>query len=216
MPIEQGEVEINGLHFRYSHAPTKDFLRALPSIPLWEGDKVMFSSLERQIQPIELTVIEVDYSQVIPGMRATIPDGYICRVAPDFRQSPLWYAKPNEIHLQDRGNIWKYYHGEQLELDNLTQEARFHTIIGHYSEFSNPLTAANKFISLYSWTTEEVLKFLENKSMHAIMGENGELWISPTDIPPIAGFRTICAVRFDDERLGERVARETLVNFRQS
>lgn len=213
--MTESSIEIGGFHFRVSEPHDKDFLRDLREIPLWEGDKVLYSPVDRGEKfPQELIIVDLDYSLYLPNRPSSFPRGHPYRVASDFNSSPSYHAAADELRLVEHGNIWRYYNNEPLSFKDLGEETRFFKIIGHYKELANPKT------DLFQWEIDEILEFITKGTAHGMMGTTNELWISPddipTDLPKKIGFRQICAVRFDDENLGKRVADATIANFTKS
>jgi hypothetical protein len=98
------------------------------------------------------------------------------------------------IELVERGNVWRYYTNQPLVFADLKEEAKFFQFVGQTEEVCNPKNG------LYSWTREEVLEAIKEGTVHGFSYISGFFG---------SGF-IIGARRFNDEALGERIAKATL------
>jgi len=101
------------------------------------------------------------------------------------------------LRLVKRGNIWKLLNGEQPEFSSLEEEARFEMRRGKYEEVRNPAS------NLYCWEKDEVLDAIRRGEVHGMSLSGG---LFGTGVRPYA-------IKFYNESLGKRVAKETLEGF---
>jgi hypothetical protein len=98
-----------------------------------------------------------------------------------------------DMTLVKRGNVWKYYHNEPLEFENLVEEIDFFHKMGHYKEVQNPKTGT------YSWELMDVLEAVKRGDVDCIK---------------MAGsVNSVFAFKMNDRELGERVRKATLSGF---
>jgi len=166
-----------------------EFLRDLPETPFWEGDFVSCKEKEGTFQ-----IISIDYNRI----KETRDDGSpypIYHISDNFTAG--WYQAFSKegLSLISRGDVWKLYNNEKLEFPDLKEEAEFFTRLGKTKEVRNPSN------NLYSWTKDEVLKAIEDGIVHGFT--MGGLFNS----------NRINTIWFEDEELGERVAKATLDGF---
>jgi len=165
------------------------FLKYLPETPFWEGDYVFCNYLKKVVQ-----IIKVDYDR-INGTRNDGSEYPIYTISDNFNSGWSTSFDTTELKLEKRGDVWKYFHGEKIEFDSLKEEAEFFTRLGKTKEMRNPKN------QLYSWNKEEVLQAIKNGIVHGFsMGG----FLNPTRIN---------AIRFEDKKLGGRVAAATMKNF---
>jgi hypothetical protein len=163
----------------------------LPSTPFWEEDKVL---VHREDGDEQLVVKRIYYDRLHDRNK----DGSLWSVY-EVHHTDGWQtgASADNMELIERGNVWKYYHGEPLSFKNLAEEAAFFTSIGRTEEVRNPVSG------YYDWTLEQALQAIKDGVGHGFT--NGML--------PIANVRSISVKRFLDENLGRRVAAATLEGF---
>lgn len=165
----------------------------LPDTKFWEQDKV------RVRFPHDGSVREMVITHISYGdMFNTRADGspwpfYGVRYAEGGQTS----AEESWIELVERGNLWRYHHGQTPVFTDLKEEASFFQLIGQTEEVCNPRSG------YYSWTKDEVLAAIKSGIVHGFSVSSGFFGSSPH----------ISALRFHDESLGERVAAETLRGF---
>lgn len=132
-----------------------------------------------------VVVVRINYDQLHSGERAL----YTVRHPEESWQTN---ADVGELKLIERGNIWKEEHGEKLQFSSLQEEAAYAKSRGRAKEVLNPRT------DIYSWTLEEALAYVAAGDAHEIIIEHRQ---------------KIFVYRFDDHRLGRRVAEATLAKF---
>lgn len=184
----------------------RHFLRDLPEIPFWEGDIVrvyshvplisIISEFPPEMLPDLMMIISVDYDYL--GTARDDGSKYpVYTVSEEPQSGWSTMAREDELTLVERGNVWKYYHGEPLQFSDIQEEARFYSWIGQTDEVRNP---KNNF---YSWTMAEALEAIRSGLGHAI-----GLY------PNFFGSRSSTEViRFRNEEVGHRVAQVTLQGF---
>jgi len=189
--VEQKRRDVLKRNERGVFKETYTRLGDLPPTPFWEEDKVL---VRRHDGDTELVVKNINYRQ----LHERNEDGSRCN-AYEVHHSEGWQTGASEdtMELVERGNVWKYHHGEPLSFKTLAEEAAFFTTIGRTEEVRNPES------ELYHWTLEQALQAIKNGIGHGFT--NG--------IIPFANKRSISVKRFLDEDLGRRVAAETLRGF---
>lgn len=214
---EHGIETINGTQYKYDQS-SLDWLKQYgDEIPFWLGDIVQRVSgfdtptLEPTTQlptPTELLrILHVDYKFFAPNEKRPNPNSRVYHVGPDFHRRFYTSAAIEDLLLIERGPIWKFYHGEQLQFFDLRDEAEFHRIIGKYRSYSNPKGS-------YDWSREQIIEAIKSGNMHGINGTNDRLWFSRADELPIGHrYRFPEAIRFDNEDLGNKVAEVTLLGY---
>ncbi|MGB4762445.1 MAG: hypothetical protein WBP12_03785 [Candidatus Saccharimonas sp.] len=100
----------------------------------------------------------------------------------------------DSAELVARGNVWRHYHNEPLEFEDINAEAEFFTNIGQTTEVKNPRS------NLYDWTLPEALQALRVGLGHGVTVSPGLFGAGPH----------VSVRRFHDEELGARVATVTL------
>lgn len=165
------------------------FLRDLPETEFWEWDIVEFKGQT-------LKVVGINYENIGQKCYDGCTDMPIYRVGGEgWYQSP----RPEDLKLVKRGNVWKHYHNEPIQFDNIEDEASLHRALGLTMELRNPGRD-----DLYSWTKEEVLEAIRGGMAHGLTVHFGFFG---------SGMHT-SAIRFQDENLGKRVAQKTLEGFK--
>jgi hypothetical protein len=162
-------------------------LRDLPETKFWEGDHVRCST-----HPDATIVQRVEYRW---GER----DGAFTYAVSDSMTAG-WngYARDDRLELVERGDVWKYYHGEPLTFDSLDDEANFFKLLGHVEDLRNPAHD-----DLYAWTKEEALEAIRTGYAHGFsVGTN-----------MFSGTLRHDVIRYRDEELGARVRQATLAGF---
>jgi len=190
----------------------KEFLRELPETKFWEGDNVLVCKADRVVT-VSLPDVSLGDAKAIskgekPNNLLMIVDiewdrkkegePWKYKVSDNFRAGWCAYAYEPDIELMERGNVWKFYHGEKLKFNDVNEEANFFNMLGQTEEVVNP---AN---NLYAWTKDEVLQAIKEGVADGF-SLSGKLF----------GFgeKKINAVRFKDRDLGARVRESTLAGF---
>lgn len=136
----------------------EEFIRELPETPFWEGDKVRVRArtaldvITREMPPEHdpeiFVVTRIDFNQLnkyivtARGKRGKYPAYEISdKLGAGWNTS----ASEDNMELVERGNVWKFYHGEPLNFENLREEASFFERLGHTEEVRNPFTG------VFSW-----------------------------------------------------------------
>ena len=104
-------------------------IRPLPATLAWEGDWVEVRG-ERYI----VQRINYDWTPRVYDISDSLDAG--------------WHtmARDGEMKLLERGNVWKYEHGEPLSFADVREEATFFQRMGHTESVRNPANG------LYKWT----------------------------------------------------------------
>ena len=184
---------------RQSHIDD-NFLRELPKTPFWEGDTVIWNtgSCEQcHWDQFSLVVVDIDYQ-------------FLLRKTDSRNKRPVYYQLSNAFHagrytteresnlkLGNRGNVWKYFHNDELKFEDLKEEANFFMMLGDVKEVRNPET------NVFSWTKESALEAIKNGIAHGFT-------LCSTFFGPTS---RISVWRFNNEELGKRVAQATLEGF---
>ena len=216
-PTDKNEYEHRVAEFRKAQQEkpndwhnNKEFIRELPETPFWEGDKVrvharlaltvVTGEMPPEHDPEIFTIVEIDFHYL--NEKTTIGTKYPAYKISDKLGSG-WHTSANEddMKLVERGNVWKFYHGEPLQFADIKEEAAFFMILGHYEEVRNPKTG------YYSWTKDEILEAIKSGIVHSFSLGRGIfefIWDPPT---------RISAYKFLDTSLGERVRQATIKGF---
>lgn len=177
------------------------FKRELPETPAWEGDRIRITEPGHPREGQEYVICGIDYDRLDDKRN----DG---SKWPAYRFSDSlsggWHmsASEDDFELVERGQVWKYLHGEPVEFEDIRDEANFHRLLDKYEEVRNP---AN---NLYKWTLEELLDAVQSGAVDGIA--NSPL---PFAIPKEGDLPRLRATRFHDRDLGERVRQATLKGF---
>lgn len=163
----------------------------LPLTPFWEEDRVL---VHRHDGDVELVVKTINYRHLHERNNDGSPwNAYEVHHAEGWQTG----ASADTMELIERGNVWKYHHGELLSFESLAEEAEFFTTIGRTEEVRNPESG------LYGWTLEQALQAIKDGIGHGFTN----------NIIPFANVRSISVKCFLDKDLGRRVAAETLKGF---
>jgi len=197
-----------------SYIDEKLFLRDLPETAFWEGDRtfvwdrsplnvvnvpdvesvgMLDASLKskRLSQERELMVIDIMYH----WKREDEPWTY--EVSDGFSSAWYTYAREADMELIERGNVWKYFHGQKPQFKDILEEVNFFKMLGHYKEVRNP---SNGY---YRWTMGEVLPAIKEGIVDGFA-------IGPI---PFSSKQTIDAIKMNDEDLGRRLREATIEHF---
>jgi len=160
------------------------FIGQLPPTPFWEGDTVECTvDGEAEI----LVVASIRYDHLHDKEQLFV---YTLRHPKQNWQTGV---QESDLKLIERGNIWKEEHGEKLQFSSLQEEAAFMKMRGRAKEIRNPK------LDVYNWTLEEAISAVESGEAHEItIDESG---------------RRIAVYRFENPRLGRRVAEATLASI---
>jgi len=113
-----------------------------------------------------------------------------------------WFSPQEEaVELVERGNFWKYAHGKKTIFADLREEVQFHLDV---LEAYDTVTPDKKQIV---WTKEDVLAAIKRGEVH------GFTMIGMPIMGPDA-VASIHAFRLHEEKLGKKLAKETLKGFR--
>ena len=174
---------------------------SLPDLKFWEGDIVSVqwadgSPFPWQDNEIQISHIEYDYIGQKRLDGSPMPEYSVCVVG-----HPGCTCSVNEskITLVRRGNIWKHYHGEQIEFKDLNEEAAFAAILGLKDQLKNPATG------LYSWTLKQMLNAIRDGKVDGFTADRG-IFGTSDEVRHLA-------YRFRDRNLGGRVRQATLDGF---
>lgn len=195
---------------------SKERLRDLPETKFWEGDEVLVYGGTRGVVSVSLPDVkdETVMKNILDG---NVPDDvkpmivigieydwkegdkpWAYRVSDSFGSGWNTMASEPDMMLVSRGNVWKYFNGQELVFESIQEEASFFKMLGHYTEVANPESG------MFSWTLEEVLAGIKKG---VVDGFYAGL------VPFSFGKRSIDAIKYRDEELGERVREATLAGF---
>lgn len=181
------------------------WLRPLPETPFWEGDIVQVVS-ERwggnfgaacKGCPTSaiLKVDRIDYYSALKD-----PEKLYYNVSGKYASghgTGQVSVKAPELILVERGNMWKYHHGEPLMFIDLQDEIRLHMNTHRVHEVKNP-----KY-DLYRWSLKEAVTAVREGTVDGFCVSNGFFGSGPS----------IRVQRFEDRDLGERVRAKTIEGF---
>ncbi|MDE0724435.1 MAG: hypothetical protein OSB62_07020 [Alphaproteobacteria bacterium] len=176
----------------------------LPETKFWEGDTVIYYDRKAPDTQVDrrYTVESIAYELHAQApfsfheascynlVSTSDPENKVC-------------ASEAALYLGERGNVWKYYNGEQTLFTSLEEEMAFHRAIGNYSYVIHPLEGS------HLWELSDAIKAVENGAADII-------------IEPSRGFGPFAAVfddlkstviRFNDRNTGERARTETLKKY---
>lgn len=187
------------------HPFDKPRLRDLPETKFWEEDKVRLSafglrrhaSWEGRYGNVPMRLWGIDYDCIDRKRDDGSPWPFYKVDLPDGGSTGL---EERELELVERGNVWRYYHGEPLVFSSLEEEASLMKNMGFYEEVRNSRSG------FYSWTLEETLESIEAGDVDGFTAGRGFSFGGESE-------RRIDAVRFHDRDLGRRVAEATLKGF---
>jgi hypothetical protein len=177
------------------------YIHDLPETPFWEGD-IIAPKAHTSLLTIcdEMPSAKYLNTFMIVGIEyynldRVIEGGYMYpayQVSSSLGAGWQTSATANHMRLIERGNVWKFYHDEELSFSDLHEEMRFYEAIGQVDEVRNPANG------LYKWTTEEVVDAIRNGLAHGISVDSGLLGMKPH--VSACRFRTPRCLR-DPERL---------------
>ncbi len=199
--IRQRNLRPNWLQLKLENG----FLRELPETAIWEGDYVHCKVIDGQarglVQPNNLrtfVVQEIDYHHMGVLHKNRMPWPYY-KLSTGITGKWNVAVRESEMELVARGNVWKWKHQENLQFKNVLEEMKFWQLVGEYEELVNPATKN------YTWSREEVFEAVCNGIAHGFKSIH----------LPLLG-RSSSAIRMKDIAVGERLAKETLNQFRSS
>ena len=163
----------------------------LPETRFWELDKVQVRFPGATVS--QMVVAGISYQ----NMHSTRDDGSPWPFYEVQYAGGRIHVMESELELIERGNLWRYYHGEKLVFTSLREEAGFFQLIGQTESVRNPANNS------YSWTEEEVLKAIEDGLVHGFSVSPGLFGSGPH----------IDALCFRNKNLGARVADAILRGF---
>jgi len=159
------------------------FIEDLPETPFWEGDKVKVKdkSFKFEDYPKDIFIIRIDYKSL--GKNAKYPA--YC-ISPDFYAgSSFTNRSEDELELVERGNVWKFHHGQPLEFKDVGEEAAFFYMQGQAEQVKNP-------DGEYIWSKEAVMEAIKKGIVDGFQpAKFGD------------GFIALC---FKDSNLGKRLS----------
>lgn len=163
----------------------------LPETHFWPGDVVRSSKHNGE----KLIIRGIDYTNIDSKCHNGSQYPFY-NISYSFDD---WYtvAREEELELVERGNVWKHYHEEPLEFDTLEEEGRFFKMIGHTTEVRNPNN------NLYDWTLEEALQAIKDGLADAVIVTN----------TPLINLPVTSVIKYNDSKLGRRIAELTLRGF---
>lgn len=170
------------------------FIRNLPETEFCEGDIIRLKKSNSFFENDKVVISRIDYSNVSEKRIDGSPMPIYSLSNDIYGNGGSIFCDTQDIELVERGKVWKYYHNEPIVFDTTKEEGDFHNLLGLVDEVRNPKT------NNYSWDITEILKAIKAGLVHGFVMSSGG-WI--------------CAKRFRNVELGERVAKETLKGFEQ-
>jgi len=160
----------------------------LPETDFWEQDLVSWHGQRYQIRRINYDrwgpeklhcyeMEEVDENNV-------------------YRQNGSTTVEPSELELIERGNVWRFHHGEEPIFHSLSQEISF--AIG----MNQTETVRNPSCNLYMWTMNEIHEGLKSGIVDGFM--------DPSYLKNLNRFTYSDLIRYKNRDLGERIRQSTL------
>ncbi len=179
-----GEHEIHTSHLLplpgkdYVKVP-RQFVRELPDTPFWEDDIIEVYDGRRG------TISTIDYHDFVESS-ADHPV-YSVRFS-NSGYGERFHAR--SLDLVERGNVWRYHHGEEIDFENATEEATLHHRLSLVTGVANPDTRN------FSFTWNEAVQALRN-------GEADMIWQDWAVAIEDPGYSVACYT-MDDPVAGER------------
>jgi hypothetical protein len=201
---------VDGIDIPTDRKPEKGkWLRELPETKVWPGDKVSYTSDQKNNNWVEehnpFTVARIDYSNMGQFCNDGITPMPI--IVMDIDGGGTVSVREREVTLIERGNIWKWYHHEPIAFATIQEEASFYHSIGRTHEVRNPKK------QLYAWddAVDANGKKYPKEALEAIRDGLGHT-MNVTNLP--FSYRAHLSVyKFDDEEVGQRVRKATLAGF---
>ncbi len=194
----------------------EEYLRELPKTPFWEGDWVrvyrpcptvcvvygdvdpdFFKAMENgkkltEMSPPERLMVErICWDTAVDGH----PTGYL--VSTSFWAGWCAHVNETDMRLIERGDVWRYYHGQPLNFGSVAERARFFRLLGHFTNIRNPNTG------FFAWQEGEADEAIRAAIADGLAAE-GSYNIAPLGEPHAH------PIRFRDRVLGELVRQATL------
>jgi hypothetical protein len=175
------------------------FKSGLPTTKGWEGDFVTVTRKDRFGDTYtDFGIIEgIEYYTM--HREATTEGRYRYRIV-DENKEPIGgssYTCDAEMEIIERGNVYKYFNGEQVQFADLHEEAAFYMRLGKAKSIRNPANG------LYSWTLKEAIAAIRAGTADSLRMEN---------IPFSSKSKHDLQV-FEDRDLGKRLQEATLKGF---
>lgn len=168
----------------------------LPSLPFWEGDLVATTRNTFGTDPVFIT--RISYRDIETLCNDGVTPYPIYTIAPTMSAGISTSARESDLSLVSRGNVWKYYHGEPLVFDSVSEEAQFYD-----GQLGRTEDVRNEICGYFSWTIEE--------AVNAVREGKGDA-ISVT--PGLFGSKSRPRVKkFLDTEVGAKVRAETLAGW---
>lgn len=192
-------VQIGSFHLRHEDGSSIRtdldgvWIGELPELPFWEGDTVKASL--RLLDRDEVFITRISYSDIRTKCTDGVTPYPIYTIAPTMTAGISTAARESDLSLVNRGDIWKYYHGEPLHFADVGTEAQFYD-----GQLGRTRDVRNEAIGLFSWTIQE--------AVHAVREGKGD------SISVSAGMfgskQRPYVKKFMDADIGARVREETI------
>lgn len=161
----------------------RELIRELPDTPFWEDDVVeVFDGRRGYVSTIDYLEVEK------PGSDRPVYQVRFSGSSQSFHRRSL--------DLVERGNVWKFYHGEEMEFESAADEASFYHRISHATSVTNTAQGTSTF----PW--EQAVEVLRN-------GEADMIWHNWAVATSDPGYNVECYT-IDDPEVGERCRMEFL------
>lgn len=154
---EHNPVDIGSFHLRRedgSNIPMDldgVWVSELPKLPFFEGDTV---SIVRGFNGSNenVVIVRISYNDINTKCTDGVTPYPIYTISPSMSAGITTAARESDLSLVERGNVWKYYHGESLSFPDLATEAQFYDV-----QLGRTKDVRNESIGLFSWTIEEAV-----------------------------------------------------------
>lgn len=176
------------------------FLRELPETEFYEDDEVTSDWIKENFPSGSAFIHHIEYDNIGKKRNDGKPMplyGYKWKIDENGGYMSSSCEVERDLKLVARGNVWRYFHNEQIKFESLEQEANFFRRLGHTEDVQNPRT------KLYSYTLEEALEDIKSGIGDAISCDAGLF----------GSGRMTSISKFRDRELGRRVAALTLKGF---
>ncbi len=173
----------------------------LPETPFWEGDTVTITHDQNHEygRAAKWLLTEICYAEE-GGLREE--SGYMLRSCGDIYGRE--YHCANSITLFERGNLWKFEHGEPMEFASIEEEAKFYKSLGMSQKVGD---YASKVKDGRGQSNPNCIWKLESAINCIREGRGDEMKIKDR------GRMDWVVIKYDNEVFGKRMRAHTLAKF---